>query len=328
MITDWIENHIDDHIRQTGNGEEVHFNCVCCDDTRHRMYVNLHNGKVYCHNCNYSGNIVNLIQYVEGVDYNKAADIFSEIKDNLSLPENVGLSLQGLFAPKPKTLKRAIPLPEEYSPIDPYKPSARTYRAIAYLHRRKITNEQISYYKMGFCYRGEYKDRVIIPISENNELKFWVARAITPFTKLKEKSPSNEDYQISKSEVIFNIDRAAREFNTAIICEGIFDALAFNGVGVSLLGKKLYKEQLNMLLSYKRQLTEGVYIALDWDAKDDALKMAEELSQYFDVKLVNIPKEDDDPNRYLQNHGRQAMWRLIENAETFDQLTKLRWLFK
>ena len=47
MIVDWIESNIDDNLKYTGTGKEVHFNCVVCGEIRHRMYVNLETGKVF-----------------------------------------------------------------------------------------------------------------------------------------------------------------------------------------------------------------------------------------------------------------------------------------
>ena len=141
---------------------------------------------------------------------------------------------------------------------------------------------------------------------------------------MKEKSPSDEDYQISKSEVIFNIDRAARKYHSCVISEGIFDCLSFGDIGVSLLGKTLYESQLNILLDYRELLTEGVYIALDWDAKDKATEIAERLSEFFDVKMINIPQEYDDPNKYRQSHSLSEMWDLIRTAEPFGEFSGLR----
>lgn len=330
MIVDWIESNIDDNLKYTGTGKEVHFNCIVCGEIRHRMYVNLETGKVYCHNCGYKGNIISLIQYVEGVSFSRANDIFKDIRGNLSLPENISKNLlENVFAEdlRKDLLKRAIPLPEEFSLLNPQKTNIATRRAVKYLHSRKVTDKQIIEHKMGFCMSGEYKNRVIIPITENGDLKFWVARAISSDVKMKEKSPSDEDYQISKSEVIFNIDRASKKYHTAVICEGIFDALAFGDVGVSLLGKSLYQEQFNILLDYRALLTNGLYISLDWDAKDKATEMAEKLSEYFDVKIINIPKEGDDPNNYLQKYGRKAMWKLIEDAEDYGEFSSITRLF-
>lgn len=327
MIEDWLESNIDDHIKYTGNRKEVHFNCPICGETRHRMFVNLSSGKTYCHNCEYSSNIIGLIQWIEGVSFTKANDIFKDIKGNMVIPEDISQDYVSHLFDEDFRLdlqKRPIPLPEEYTLLNPDKTNLVTKRAIKYLNSRKISNKQIVEHKMGFCMSGEYKNRVIIPITENGNLKFWVGRSISKDAKLKEKSPSNEDYQISKSEVIFNIDKAAKKYHSIVLSEGIFDSLSWGDIGCSLLGKTLYKGQLNILLDYRELLTEGVYVAVDWDAKDKATEIAETLSEYFRVKVINIPKEYDDPNKYLQEHNKLAMWKLIENAEPYTEFSGLR----
>ena len=327
MITDWLEANVDDNLKYTGNGNEVHFNCLVCGESRHRMFVNLHSGKVYCHNCGYSSNIIGLIQWTEGISWTRANAIFNDIKDGFVLPENITQDLVGnMFDSdfRKDLKKRAIPLPEEYVKLNPSHTNIRTKQAIKYLHSRKITDNQIVKYNMGFCMSGEYKNRVIIPITENDELRFWVARAISSDAYLKEKSPSNEIYQISKSEVIFNLDNAAKKYHSCIISEGIYDALSWGDIGVSLLGKTLYQEQMNILLDYREILTNGIYIAIDWDAKDKATEMAEELSQYFEVYMINIPKEYDDPNKFLQKRGRKALYQLMEDAEPYTEFSGLR----
>lgn len=327
MIEEWLEANIDDHLKHTGNGKEVHFNCPVCGESRHRMFVNLDSGKVHCHNCGYSSHIVGLISWVEGVSWTRANAIFVDIKGSMSLPEDFGQNtLRKLFDTnfRADLQKRAIPLPEEYVEINPSNLNMLTKRAVKYLKSRKITEKQIVEHKMGICVGGEYQGRVIIPIWENGELRFWIARATSKDTFMKEKSPSDEEYQISKSEVIFNIDRAAKKYHSCVISEGIFDCLSFGDIGVSLLGKTLYEAQLNILLDYRELLTDGIYIALDWDARDKATEMAERLSEFFTVKMINIPQEYDDPNKYLQKHRRSDMWELINTAEPYTEFSGLR----
>lgn len=331
-IIDWVEENIDSQIKHTGNGREVHVDCPVCGETRHRLFINLENGRVYCQNCGFGKNtsIVGLIQYVEGISYSKAFTVFKEIKGNLAIPEFINKdTIDNIFMGdlRQDLDKRAIPLPEEYVPLDPNHTNIVTKRAIKHLHSRKITDKQIVQHKFGFCMSGEYENRVIIPIYENGDLKFWVARAISSDTYMKEKSPSDNDWNISKSEVIFNIDRAARKYHSAVISEGIYDALSWGDIGISLLGKSLYQEQLNILLDYRELLTEGIYIALDWDAKDNATKMAEQLSEYFKVYMINIPEELDDPNNCLRKKGRAYMWKLLEDAEEYSEFSGLRRLF-
>lgn len=324
MIEDWVQEHVDSDIKYTGNEREIHFDCPLCNDTRKRMYINLVTGLVHCHNCNFSSNIVGLIQVIEGISFTKAIDKYSNIAGNSWLPsieidDHVTSKLMSAYM-NPE--KRAIPLPDEYVELTKSR-NIVAKRAIKYLHSRRISNKQISQHKMGICVSGEYKNRIIIPIFEGNELKFWVARAIGDKAYLKEKSPANESYQISKSEVIFNIDKAAKEYRSIVISEGIFDALSWGGIGVSLLGKELYDEQMNTLLNYRMLLTDGVFIALDFDARSQAIDMAKRLSTFFNVKLVNIPKKYDDPNKYRKHHSRSEMWKLINEAEEYNEFYEL-----
>ena len=326
-ITDWLEQNIDDRLQYTGNGREVHFNCPVCNETRHRMYVNLYNGKTYCHNCNFKGTIVTLIQKVEGVTDEKAKKVFESIKDGIVLPDHVADDMVDriLAGDISKEIeRRPIPLPEEYRLLNPKKTNIRTKRAIKYLHSRGITDQQIVDSNLGYCMSGDYANRVIIPITREGKTEFWVARAISSTERLKEKSPQNESYQISKSQVIYNLDVAAKKYNAIVICEGIFDSMAYLDLGVSLLGKRLYNDQLSLLLEYRKYLTKGVYISLDWDARADAVQMAEKLHEYFDaVYLINLKPEDDDPNAALLKKGRSYMWELVANATKWDNYSLL-----
>ena len=323
-IEDWVEQNIDSHVKYTGNQKELHVCCPICNETRYRMYINRLSGKVYCHNCGFKTNLLGLIQHIEGVSFTKAKELFKDIQGNLYLPEDISKRLSDQILFERVTLnKRPIPLPDEYIELNPSITKGFVKQAVNYLHKRKITDNQIISHKFGYCLTGEYKGRIIIPITENGDLKFWVARAISKEVRLKEKSPSNEDYQISKSEVLFNIDVAVRKYNAVVLSEGIFDALSWGDIGVAMLGKTLYQEQLNILLDY-RELINIIYIAVDWDARDKATQIAEQLQEYFEVAIINIPQEFDDPNNYLINHNRKDMWKLINSAEPFGEFSGLK----
>lgn len=323
-IEDWVEQNIDSHVKYTGNQRELHVCCPVCNETRYRMYINRISGRVYCHNCGFkSTNLLGLIQHIEGVSFAKAIELVKDIQGNYMLPENLERKLtENLLFSHSSLKKRGIPLPEEYRVINPKNAKGPVKQAINYLHGRGITDKQIISHKFGYCHSGEYKGRVIIPIIEEDIVKFWVARAISKNVKLKEKSPSNEDYQISKSEVLFNIEVAAKKYNSIVLSEGIFDALSWGDIGVAMLGKRLYQEQLNILLNY-RDLIKVIYVAVDWDAREQATQIAEQLQDYFEVYVVNIPEKYDDPNNYLMNHNRKAMFKLLEESEPFTEFTGL-----
>lgn len=329
-VVDYLEGIIDDNLKYTGKGDEVHFNCPFCGDTRHRFYVNLSTHRCYCHNCQYGETFVTFIKDVEGCSYEKAKQRYDEIRGSAYIPEDVLLELkQNIFLPNISynLAKRAIPLPEEYAPLDLKSKNLVNKQAIKYLQKRQVSLEQIEQHKMGYCIDGDYSHRIIIPIWENEELRFWVARAIGNKAYRKEMSPTNEDYQISKSQVIFNIYNASRIYNCAVISEGIFDACPWGDIGTSLLGKILYDDQLSILLAYKDYLQKGIYIALDYDARLDAIKMADELSQYFPVYIVNIPEGYDDPNYYARRFGRYALYSLLDTAVEYNTINRLKQKF-
>lgn len=325
MIEDWIKQRVDSSIRYTGSGNEIHICCPVCGETRYRLYINLTTGQIYCHNCQFKGTVVNLIQFIEGIGYTAARERFDAIKGNMILPENVEDALEKRLLGRevPEVQKRSVPLPDEFQLISS-STNMVARRAERYLAKRGITRKQIEQHQIGICATGQYTNRIIIPIYQEGQLKFWVARAISAEVKLKEKSPSNSFYQYGKSEVIFNLDQAATKYHSAVISEGIFDAMSWGGIGISLLGKVLYDAQFNLLLSYREQLSGGLYIALDADAERDAMVIARVLSSFFPIKIIYIPPEFDDPNQYLITHSKRDMWELITCAADYGEFTSLR----
>lgn len=323
-LIDYLSDIVDSKLKYNQSGQEVHFDCPLCHETRSRMYVNLDTHKYHCFNCNASGTFVDFITKVEGLSYGKAVERYNDLKGNLYTPEDVSLEIQrmligDLYA---DIEQRPIPLPSEYIPLNFNSKNPVMKKAIRYLMiNRKVSIEQMKTHQMGICMSGEYANRIIIPIIIQGSHRFFVARSFDSKSRLKEKSPANESYQISKSQVVFNIDRASMIFNSCVITEGIFDALSFGDVGVSLLGKRMSDDQLSILLQYRNQLTNGIYIALDWDARNDAINLADILSQYFTVYMIDLPKGDlpkgYDPNDYFKHFGRKAMLELIQEAEEY-----------
>lgn len=335
MISDYLEQVVDGDIKLTSKGDQVHCNCPFCGDTRMRLYISTETDQVYCHNCGQenkstNGSFVNFIMGVEGCSYDKAFQKYKDIKGTSYIPDEVLKEIkESLFRPDASDIitARAIPLPDEYTPLSLSSKNLVCKRALHYLMKtRKVSWKQIKEHKMGFCVGGEYANRIIIPIMEGEHLRFWVARAIGNGLKPKEKSPSNEFYQISKSQVIFNIYNSTRIYGGVVLAEGIFDALSFGDIGGSLLGKVLYGDQLTILLDYynKGMLPNGVYVALDNDAFSQATRLADELYQYMPVKVINIPKKYDDPNNFVQKLGRKELMNLVDESVEYDESYKVK----
>ena len=158
-------------------------------------------------------------------------------------------------------------------------------------------------YGIGYCNTGEYGGRVVIPsYSESGTLNYFVARSFDG-NYFKYKNP-----EASKDVIFFE---NLINWNTPIIlCEGVFDALAIRRNAIPILGKSLSMELKKKLLTSN---VTDIYIALDTDARERALHIAEHLlNQGKRIFLVDLP--DKDPSEM----GFKPFTKLIQTAEELD----------
>lgn len=212
------------------------------------------------------------------------------------------------YLPKGATIEykqlSIIELPKEYQPLY----SASTTSVVAnivkkYLYERGLTDNDFIKYGIGYCTSGDYGGRVIIPsYSSSGTLNFYVARTYDG-NYFKYKNP-----EASKDIIFF--ENLINWNAPIILCEGVFDAIAIRRNAIPILGKSIS----NTL--YKKIITSDVkdiYIALDTDARNRAIEIAERLyNQGKRVFLVDLP--DKDPSEM----GFVAFTKFIQQAEELD----------
>lgn len=323
MIEDWIIQTLGSTIKYTNTPNEIHICCPVCGDKRYRLYINTINNVCYCHNCQFNGSTIKLIQRVEKTTYSKAVERLKDFQGIVSIPEKFkDIVEEKLLYPDIRDIpKRSIALPEDFKLLC-QTDNITAGLAKEYLRSRSITSRQIQLHKFGLS--PKLPNKIIIPIYEQDELRFWIARAIGNRKFGKESVPQTAPYQYSKSEVLFNLTNAIKKYKSVVLSEGVFDALSWGDIGVAMLGKTLYKEQLNVLLKYKSLITEGVYVGVDADATDSAIKICKTLKSFFPTFLVRIPEEFNDPNGYLQTHNQSAMWGLLSQALEFNESIEVK----
>jgi DNA primase len=289
-----------------------------------RMYINVRKHLVWCHNCGFSGSIINLIQDTQGVSYYEAVKIFRERADIQLLPASIkeeilsrllsDVDISDLLASK-----ESVPVPEE-SMLLSESSTLLARNCKKYLRTRHIHEEQILEHKLMYSYSGRYKNRLIVPMYELNQLKFWVARSIITGDRFKELSPDGDSSKYyEKGEVIFNIDVASMISGEVVLTEGYFDACMFQTSGASILGSHLTSQQHDLLLKYKPYINK-LYIALDEDANKKSIDIAVQLSSDFPVFFCDIK---DDPNKM----GVRACRRAKRNATEYTTTSRLNRLF-
>jgi hypothetical protein len=173
-----------------------------------------------------------------------------------------------------------LALPENYVPLWNKKNTPDYRNAIHYLAHRGVGMLDILKYRIGYCERGEYSGKIIIPsYDEAGQLNYFVSRAFYKADKQKHKNP-----KISKD--IIGFDLTINWSQPIILCEGAFDAIAIKRNAIPLFGK-IIQPALQKKIIEKR--VRDIYICLDADALKNAVQiaerfMAEGLNVYF-IKL-------------------------------------------
>jgi len=156
--------------------------------------------------------------------------------------------------------------------------------ALSYLKKRKVSNQDILKYHIGYCDSGQYNNMIIIPSYDiNGKLNYFTARSFEkdPYTKYRNPETSRD---IIPFELFINWDLPI------ILCEGPFDAMAIKRNVIPLLGKNIQSSLMKKLVESKVQ---KIYIALDNDAILKALGFCEQLLDLGkEVYLVELEGKD------------------------------------
>lgn len=209
----------------------------------------------------------------------------------------------------PKTF---VKLPEEYQALHLASDTSVIARAVkGYLYRRGLTDDDFIKYDIGYCVRGPYAGRVIVPsYNENNCLNYFVARSYEPDAYMKYKNPD-----VSKDIIFW--ENLINWNEPIILCEGVFDALAIRRNCIPLLGKNISKALMKKILTSP---CPDIYIALDRDALQQALDHCEKFLSIGKRVFFIEPSEKDPSDEGFYNFTRQ-----LQQAEELDFETLVRY---
>lgn len=189
----------------------------------------------------------------------------------------------------PKKVYKQVKLPKEFIAFKDVsrglKLTSQFRQAWAYIKKRNITDEMLERYNIGFCYEGDFANRIIIPsYNEEGYLNYFIARSYLSYTKLKYKNP-----EVQKEIIIFN-EKLINWNEKIYIVEGAFDSI-FIPNSIPMLGKFMSDHLFNKLYdNAKGELT----IVLDPDAWNDAEKLYHKINCGKLMGRVNIIKLEGD----------------------------------
>lgn len=184
--------------------------------------------------------------------------------------------------------------------------------AIKYLKSRRISEEDILKYNIGFAVEGVYSRRIIIPSYDyEGKLNYFSSR-----TYLEDENQKYINPPVGRN--IIGLEYYINWNLPIILVEGIFDAIAVKRNVIPLFGKDISEELMKKIASSQ---VNKIYIALDNDAKREALKHCEKLMSYGkEVYLVEL--NGKDPSTI----GFENFLNIIEKTEplTFSSMLKLK----
>ena len=274
---------------QMKNGEHA-FHCPFCNHHKKKLQVNCETQKWHCWACNKGGYKIGILLR----KINAPQQIITEVLKLLN--DYVGTKKQ-----QEEVTKYDVSLPRCYKPLWEKTDDPLHKNAMYYLKRRGIGGKEILRYSIGFCSSNGYSNRIIVPSYDaDGKLNYFIARDMFPNSSMKYKNPP-----MSKDTVAFELFINWNE--PVILCEGVFDAITINKNAIPLLGK-FPSKTLVMRLIEKR--VKKIYVALDEDAKKDAVKLSKFLMDNG-IETYLLDMNDKDPSEI----GYKNFWKMIEDTK-------------
>lgn len=250
---------------------------MCGKDNKYG--VNLHTNKTNCFSCGYNDSPQDVIREVERLE------TFNDLRNYLE-----GLDDSGSFRivkEERKAKTEQLELPEGFKLVGLYD-SMTAKMVEKNLKKRGFNIMKLMSKGVGYCSKGKYQGRIIIPYYQQGRLIYFNARKFIDVGE-KFKNPSEEEAGIGKSHIIYNHD-ALYTYNKIWLFESAMNALTLGDNSTATGGKALSQWQLNQ---YINAPCEKIVIGLDPDAQKEAYKLGMELAPHKKIKVLKFPPGKD-----------------------------------
>ena len=257
----------------------------------------------HCFGCGVGGNVITFISKIEGIGFKEAVENLAE-KANISLPVNTSQEDNKIEELKSKVYKVNM-FTANYYHKRLYEPRSKIGQE--YVKQRKLTNETLEAYNLGFS--GNFDEDV------RNRVIAFGGRVLDDSKPKYINSPENVVY--SKGKHLFGLN-VAKKGNTKklLIVEGYMDAISLHQRGitnvVASLGTALTTNQGWLL----RKNTEEVILGFDSDgAGQTAVMRAMEVMQNMgcDMRVLQMTGAKD-PDEYIIKYGSARFQKLMDEA--------------
>ena len=255
----------------TDKGNELLFACPSCRHHKRKFSVNLDKNVYKCWVCDYRGR--SLRRIVRRFGTYTQLQKWDQVTNRTDLERFADLFVE----PECQESPAKVELPEEFISLCSSDIPATGMYAMRYLQKRGVTESDILKWKIGYCFSGEYRNRIIIPsFDQDGDVSYFIARSYSGDSYKYKNPKASKDITFNELYIDWNKD--------LVLVEGVFDALVA-GNAVPILGSTLRKGS-NLLREIVRNDTP-IYVALDPDAADKERKIIKTLLEY-DIELYKI----------------------------------------
>lgn len=258
---------------KTTSSGEIRFNCPFCEthgktkDSKYHLYVNISKGVFHCFRCGADGRIQSLpeplLQTVLSIKDSVAPLIFSKEKNK----ETIKVLPNGFVEEKGRLGDTQF--------IENYL----SYRLK--ITPKKVRREFLDYYS------------TVLSIADKSPWVKFISRDMffeQDYFVLR-KPYSRYFMNPTGPKKVFKIGINKLSEGKLVLVEGIIDAmsvyLAYKTPVFALLGKEASSSQIEEILDFSDYITK-IYVALDKDARSEAVKLAEKLGFYLGTDKVSL----------------------------------------
>lgn len=258
---------------------ELLFSCPKCKHSKKKLSINVDKNVFKCWICEYSGKDVSslLKYYGESGSANKWRELTGRVEIT---------AFDDLFSTEEKeseVCKVSLDLPRGFRFLGKDNGDL-DIAPINYLKSRGLTLEDVYKWRIGYCSDGVHAGRIIIPsFDSSGDLTYYIARSYGDQWPKYMNPKCNKDIVFNELNIDWDED--------VILVEGAFDAIKA-GNSIPLLGSTLRETSFifKSIVDNKKE----IYVALDPDAKQKALKIAKKFLQYgLSVYMVDVRGHED-----------------------------------
>ena len=284
----------------------------------------------HCFGCKEGGDIFKYIQLINNVEFQESVEIAAD-KYSFSLTYT-----DSKFETNQKNLIEQIKKISDY--FIKNMNEVKSTEALDYLKNRKLDDEDIKNYKIGFAEKDEkkivefcksndisdsdfkklglfsdkgnflFKNRIMFPITNfRSEVVGFGGRALEDYGPKYLNSSESSIYKKNRTlYFLSNFLKDIKKNKFVIIVEGYFDVIAFNKLGYSNVaspsGTALTIQQLSQISKY----TDEIYLCFDNDdagieATKRIVEIKNNISKDINLYTILLPKEYKDISEFYES---------------------------